>query len=266
MSVCSVVMDKNNHVLLTKRPSNLNSFPKAWVLPGGIVDFQESFEWANIRELQEETGLDYQLIRKYKRFGTGDQVHEQKLNEWIPQAYPRIQGFDVELFPFYLYESVTKNISDPVDPSLQVFPPKYSHLIMMFMNKISANYQEIKLKFNRDEVEDAAWVSLDILKNVFAGKNQNIEVMKVDQNLNQENNFTIQQKQTDVFYPLYRYNHHSEGLGKGHYLGLKYLINIIESNQIQNIKLDQQIRPCIDYLDEKNSIQFKLDKSFSKSE
>lgn len=35
----------------------MNIFPHAWVLPGGIVDYGESFEHAMLREIEEEIGI-----------------------------------------------------------------------------------------------------------------------------------------------------------------------------------------------------------------
>jgi 8-oxo-dGTP pyrophosphatase MutT (NUDIX family) len=57
MAVCSYILDKDNHLLLTKRPSWLSIFPNAWVMPGGSVDFNEKFEYSCLREIEEEVGL-----------------------------------------------------------------------------------------------------------------------------------------------------------------------------------------------------------------
>ena len=57
MAACAYVMDKDDNILLTRRPSSLRIFPQAWVLPGGIVDPGERFEDACLREVHEEIGL-----------------------------------------------------------------------------------------------------------------------------------------------------------------------------------------------------------------
>jgi len=46
--------------MITKRPEHLKIFPNVWVLPGGIVEYQESLENALFRELEEEVGLTFE--------------------------------------------------------------------------------------------------------------------------------------------------------------------------------------------------------------
>jgi len=46
--------------MITKRPEHLKIFPNVWVLPGGIVEYQESLETALFRELEEEVGLTFE--------------------------------------------------------------------------------------------------------------------------------------------------------------------------------------------------------------
>ena len=57
MAACAYVMDKDDNILLTRRPSSLRIFPQAWVLPGGVVDPGERLEDACLREVHEEIGL-----------------------------------------------------------------------------------------------------------------------------------------------------------------------------------------------------------------
>lgn len=53
-------MDKNKNLMITKRPDHLKIFPNVWVMPGGLVDFQESLDIALFRELEEEVGLTFE--------------------------------------------------------------------------------------------------------------------------------------------------------------------------------------------------------------
>jgi 8-oxo-dGTP diphosphatase len=51
--------------------------PLGWALPGGFVDYGESFEDAAVREAKEETGLDVTLIRQFHTYSHPDRDKRQ---------------------------------------------------------------------------------------------------------------------------------------------------------------------------------------------
>lgn len=61
VAVSVLAQSSDGHILLSRRPSHMRTFPGIWVTPGGHVDQGESLEAAVVRELQEETGLSIDL-------------------------------------------------------------------------------------------------------------------------------------------------------------------------------------------------------------
>lgn len=51
------IIEKDNKLLLTKR--NIEPFKGYWCLPGGHIEYFEPAKDAMIREIKEETGLDF---------------------------------------------------------------------------------------------------------------------------------------------------------------------------------------------------------------
>lgn len=63
------VIEKDGKVLLVKR--NNEPFKNYWCLPGGHIDFGETAEEAIVREVREETGLNF----KPKFLGYRDEIY-----------------------------------------------------------------------------------------------------------------------------------------------------------------------------------------------
>lgn len=59
-----IIIEINSHIVLIER---LNP-PFGWALPGGFVDYGESFESAALREAKEETGLDVDQLRQFRTY------------------------------------------------------------------------------------------------------------------------------------------------------------------------------------------------------
>ncbi len=73
-AIITRVQDGSLQILLTKRASRLSSFPGTWVIPGGHVEQFEPRDQAIIREVKEETGLDFQPTL----FGVYDEIIEAR--------------------------------------------------------------------------------------------------------------------------------------------------------------------------------------------
>jgi mutator protein MutT len=56
IAVCMAIMSKDDKLFLTKRQQRM-IFPNAWVLPGGHIELQETFEECVVREVWEESGI-----------------------------------------------------------------------------------------------------------------------------------------------------------------------------------------------------------------
>ncbi|KRW98679.1 NUDIX hydrolase domain protein [Pseudocohnilembus persalinus] len=131
LAACVFVIDKNNKILLTKRASNLRTFPNCWVAPGGRVDENESLEYAVKRELFEETGIN--LIN-------------ERMQNFIPQSSYSFQAI-------CLYESISPQ-------NLTLGHPQNQNIVLFFALKVQekAESHKLSLKLQSSEVEQATWV------------------------------------------------------------------------------------------------------------
>ena len=77
----TAIIIRNGKVLLIHRHKPGKDF---YVLPGGGVDLEESFEQACIREVKEETGLDALSLRLVSRYIT----LEKEENYYLAQVSP----------------------------------------------------------------------------------------------------------------------------------------------------------------------------------
>ena len=70
--------------------------PYGWALPGGFVDYGESFEDAAVREAKEETGLDVTLVRQFHTYSNPDRDQRQHTAStiFIPRAAGVPKGAD----------------------------------------------------------------------------------------------------------------------------------------------------------------------------
>lgn len=59
-----IIIEVNGKIVLIKRKNP----PFGWALPGGFVDYGESFEDAAVREAFEETGLQLEALRQFHTY------------------------------------------------------------------------------------------------------------------------------------------------------------------------------------------------------
>ena len=102
MAVCCYIMDKHKNLIVTKRPDHLKIFPSVWVLPGGLVEYQEPLEIGLFREIEEEVGLTFEY----------SDVSETKTRMISPLHFDHPDELGLTFEPFYLYESVTRDVLD----------------------------------------------------------------------------------------------------------------------------------------------------------
>jgi len=59
-----IIIEVGDKIVLIER----NNPPFGWALPGGFVDYGESFETAATREAQEETALSVENLRQFRTY------------------------------------------------------------------------------------------------------------------------------------------------------------------------------------------------------
>lgn len=64
MPTVDVIIELDGGIVLIERKNP----PHGWALPGGFVDYGESFEQAAVREAYEETGLRVTLIEQFHTY------------------------------------------------------------------------------------------------------------------------------------------------------------------------------------------------------
>jgi len=68
-----IIIELDGGVVLIERKNE----PHGWALPGGFVDYGESFEQAAVREAREETGLSVELVRQFHTYSDPDRDPRQ---------------------------------------------------------------------------------------------------------------------------------------------------------------------------------------------
>ena len=68
-----IIIEVNENIVLIKRKNP----PYGWALPGGFVDYGESYETAATREAEEETGLIVSNLQQFRTYSDPDRDPRQ---------------------------------------------------------------------------------------------------------------------------------------------------------------------------------------------
>ncbi len=87
-----IIIETSGGIVLIKRKNP----PHGWALPGGFVEYGESYEAAAVREAREETGLDVHLVRQFHTYSDPDRDPRQHTAStvFIATAQGRPQAAD----------------------------------------------------------------------------------------------------------------------------------------------------------------------------
>ena len=87
--------------------------PHGWALPGGFVDYGESLETAAVREAQEETSLEVQLVEQFHTYSdpSRDSRHHTVSTVFIATATGIPRGADdAKVARLFLERELPKNL------------------------------------------------------------------------------------------------------------------------------------------------------------
>jgi ADP-ribose pyrophosphatase YjhB (NUDIX family) len=112
--ICSgIIIDELKRIFLIKRKYNAKFFPNHWATPWWYVDDWESFEECAIREVKEETWLDFKIT---KLFIEDELVFEKewRINKfhrylWNYSWNIKIQEDEIDWWAWFTYKE-TKNL------------------------------------------------------------------------------------------------------------------------------------------------------------
>jgi 8-oxo-dGTP diphosphatase len=87
-----IIIEVGEEIVLVRRSNP----PHGWALPGGFVDYGESYENAALREAKEETGLDVEGLRQFHTYSEPgrDPRHHTASTVFIATASGQPRGGD----------------------------------------------------------------------------------------------------------------------------------------------------------------------------
>ena len=87
-----IIIEVDDGIVLIERRNP----PYGWALPGGFVDYGESYETAAVREALEETNLEVELVRQFHTYSDPgrDPRHHTASTVFIARASGTPRGAD----------------------------------------------------------------------------------------------------------------------------------------------------------------------------
>ncbi len=105
-----IIMEYEGKIVLIERKNP----PLGWAIPGGFVDYGESFEHAAEREAMEECGVDLYNLRQFHTYSEPDRDPRQHTASTVFIAeikHPPIAGDDAAKAQLFTKETLPDNIA-----------------------------------------------------------------------------------------------------------------------------------------------------------
>ena len=103
-STAAIIKDKK--ILLIKRSNYTKLFPEHWAFPGGRSEGEETPEQGLIREVKEETDLDFEPTELIKKGQYQDRELYRFYGNWSGEV--KLQEEEVTDFQWFTYEEAIK--------------------------------------------------------------------------------------------------------------------------------------------------------------
>ncbi len=84
VGVGAAIFDKNGKLFITKRGKEAKNERGKWEIPGGSVEFGETFKQAIKREIKEELGIEIEII---ELLGICDHIIPDEHQHWVSPTY-----------------------------------------------------------------------------------------------------------------------------------------------------------------------------------
>ena len=102
----SGIIIKNKKILLIKRSNYTKVFPGLWACPGGRADSGETPEENVIREVKEETNIDFTPTQLFKKGNWKDRDLYRFLGKWSGKVKPQVK--EISEIKWFSYNKAAK--------------------------------------------------------------------------------------------------------------------------------------------------------------